>query len=338
MKFRRPKLAKDLKSYLKLHFLIPGAVLIISLLFEAAVYLQPQTVNSLFADFTFELNPSVITQSIEEQIITPTPTEVPTPTPTVIPTATPKPTIPVIPKPSLPPVVSAPSSGYSKVTAHTGIGDFVADIISADLNSTKVIVDTASESDCSDNCPTLSLMDYVNRNGAYAGINGSFFCPADYPSCADKKNSFDTLVMNKNKTYFNSSNNVYSTVPAVIFSAGSARFVGQSLEWGRDTGVDSVIANYPMYLAGGNVVFGGSGDSKITSKGARTFVGAKGSTVYIGYVSNATGAEAAEALKALGLQEAIGLDQGGSTALVWGGRYIAGPGRGLPNAILFVRR
>jgi hypothetical protein len=51
----------------------------------------------------------------------------------------------------------------------------------------------------------------------YAGINGVFFCPSTYPSCAGKTNSFDTLLMNKNKTYFNGTNNIYSTVPAVLF-------------------------------------------------------------------------------------------------------------------------
>lgn len=66
--------------------------------------------------------------------------------------------------------------------------------MNTDLNSTKVIVDTASESDCSNDCPFLSLADYVARNGAYGGINGSYFCPAAYPSCAGKTNSFDTLM------------------------------------------------------------------------------------------------------------------------------------------------
>ncbi len=128
---------------------------------------------------------------------------------------------------------SPPGSGFSRQKVHTDIGDFVVDIVTADMNSTRVIVDTASTSDCHDNCPVLSLGDYVSRNGAFAGINGSYFCPASYPSCAGKTNSFDTLAMNKNKHYFNSDNNVYSTVPAVIFSGNSARFVGRSLEWGR---------------------------------------------------------------------------------------------------------
>lgn len=230
-----------------------------------------------------------------------------------------------------------PSSGYSRQRVKTEIGEYVADIVSADLGSTKVIVDTASDGDCSDNCPVLSLAGYVARSGAFAGINGSYFCPASYPSCAGKTNSFDTLLMNKNKTYLNSDNNVYSTVPVAVFGNGWARFMGRSLDWGRVTDVDGVIANQPLLLSGGNIAFGGDGDPKKGGKGSRSFIGNKGSTVYIGVVHNATVAEVAYALKALDLENALNLDSGGSTAL-WSGGYKAGPGRDIPNAILFVRR
>lgn len=230
-----------------------------------------------------------------------------------------------------------PSAGYKRQRVDTSIGQYLVDIVSADLNTTRVIVDTASTSDCRDNCPVLPLSDYVSRNGAFAGINGSYFCPASYPSCAGKTNSFDTLLMNKNKTYFNSDNNVYSNVPAVIFSGNTARFVSRSLEWGRDTGVDSVLANQPLLVMGGNVVFGGDGDPKKGSKGSRSFVAAKGNTAYIGVVHNVTVAEAAIVLKALGVENALNLDSGGSTAL-WSGGYKVGPGRNIPNVLLFVRK
>ena len=230
-----------------------------------------------------------------------------------------------------------PGSGYSRQSVSALGSTYVVDIVAADMSSTKIIVDTASASDCRDNCPVLSLGDYVSRNGAFAGINGSYFCPAEYPSCAGKTNSFDTLLMNKNKTYFNSDNNVYSNVPAVIFQSGSMRFVGQSLQWGRDTGVDSVLANQPLLVSGGNIAFTGNGDPKQGSKGSRSFVGNKGSTAYIGVVRNVTVAEMAEVLKALGLENALNLDSGGSTAL-WYGGYKAGPGRNIPNAILFIRK
>jgi cell division protein FtsL len=230
-----------------------------------------------------------------------------------------------------------PSGGFSVQRVSTENGDFTVYIVAADLNSTKVIVDTASDGDCGNNCPALSLSDYVSRSGAFAGINGTYFCPPEYPSCAGKTGSFDLLVMNKNKVYFNSDNNVYSTNPAVIFSGNSARFVGQALQWGRDTGVDAVLSNYPLLVSGGNVSYSGGGDPKFAPKGARTFIAAKGNMVYIGVIFNASMGEGAIVLKTLGMDNALNLDQGGSTAL-WSGGYKAGPGRNIPNAILFVHK
>jgi len=230
-----------------------------------------------------------------------------------------------------------PGSGYSRQTVSSEAGNFLVDIISADIGSTKVIVDTASGGDCGNNCPVLPLSDYVSRNGAYAGVNGSYFCPASYPSCAGKTNTFDTLLMNKDKIYFNSDNNVYSNNPAVIFSSGYIRFVGAASQWGRDTGIDSMISNYPLLVSEGNVVFGGDDDPKKGSKGNRSFVANKGNTIYIGVVRSATVAESARVMKALGMDNALNLDNGGSTAL-WSGNYKVGPGRNLPNAILFVSK
>lgn len=230
-----------------------------------------------------------------------------------------------------------PGNGYSFQAVKIDSGTFNVSIVAADLNSTKVIVDTASDSDCSNNCPVMSLADYATRSGAYAGINGPFFCPAEYPNCVGKTNSFDTLLMNKNKHYFNSDNNKYSTVPLVYFTGNTMGIRGQSLEWGRDTGVDSVLANFPLYLSGGNVVFGGSGDAKLNNTGPRTFVANKGNFAYIGIVYAATSDQAAKVLKALGFENALGLDQGGSTAL-WFNGYKAGPGRNIPSALLFVRK
>lgn len=231
----------------------------------------------------------------------------------------------------------APTTGFQQQKVETSAGQIVVSLVAGDLSSTKVIVDTASDSDCKNDCPVLSLGDYAARNGAFAGINGSYFCPASYPTCSDKKNSFDLLLMNKNKTYFNSDNNVYSTNPAVIFQGGSVRFVGAASQWGRDTGIDSMLSNYPLLISGGTVLFGGDGDPKKGSKGNRSFVANKGSTVYIGVVHGATVAEAAIALKALGMDNAMNLDSGGSTAL-WANGYKVGPGRAIPNAILFVRK
>lgn len=245
----------------------------------------------------------------------------------------------VVPIPTnVPQINEAPGSGYRQQAVATDYGNFLVDVVAADLNSTRVIVDTASNGDCRDACPVDALANYVSRSGGFAGINGPYFCPAEYPSCAGKTNSFDTLLMNKNKVYFNSENNVYSNVPAVIFSGSSARFVGASSQWGRDTGPDSVIASQPMVLSGGSVSFGGDGDPKKGSRGSRSFIGTKDSTVYIGVVRGATVAEVGHVLKAMGLQNALNLDSGGSTALYANSRYVAGPGRNTPFGIVLVRK
>lgn len=232
----------------------------------------------------------------------------------------------------------APSSGYSRQGVEVDGQTFVVDILAASLESTKVVVETASESDCSNDCPVSSLSDYVSRSGGFAGINGPYFCPAEYPSCSGKTNSFDTLLMNKNKYYFNSANNVYSSVPALIFSGSSARLVGKSAEWGRDTGVDSVIASQPLLISGGEIRYGNDDDSKRTARGNRSFIAYKGNTVYIGVVRNASVAQVARVLKSLGIEGALNLDSGGSTAFLVNGKYVAGPGRQTPFGIVLVRK
>jgi len=302
---------------------------------------------------TIKNNPQLranLPESLTNLIISPTPTQTPTPsatpTPTVTPTNTPAPTrtpsptplySPTPKPPSLPVSNTPPGAGYSRQSVQSDAGTFTVSVVAADLGSTRVIVDTASESDCGNNCPVMSLASYVGRRGAYAGVNGSYFCPASYPSCAGKTNTFDMLVMNVNKYYFNSAGNQYSTLPAVIFGSGYIRFVGQTLEWGRDTGIDSMLANYPMLVQGGNIAYAGSGDAKLTSRGNRSFVANRGNTVYIGVVHNVTVDESAKTLKAMGMDNALNLDDGGSTALYHGG-YKLGPGRDLPNVILFVAK
>jgi hypothetical protein len=240
--------------------------------------------------------------------------------------------------PQLPQNNTPPNSGYSRQLVNVeGLGSYTVSLVAADLSSTKVIVDTASDSDCLNNCPVYPLATYVSRTGAYAGINGSYFCPASYPSCSEKTNSFDLLLMNYKKRYFNSENNVYSTNPAVVFGDNYVRFVRAASEWGRDTSPNGVLSNYPLLIFNSQIVFDGDGDPKKGSKGGRSFVASKENKIYIGVVHNATVAESAKVLKTLGMENALNLDDGGSTAL-WYGGYKVGPGRDLPNVILFVKK
>lgn len=229
-----------------------------------------------------------------------------------------------------------PGSGYARQVVSTDRGQFTVAMVVADEASTSVIVDTAAEADCKDNCPALPLSDYVARNGGFAGINGSYFCPPDYARCQGKINSYDTLVMNgRTKTVFNQGNNVYSTVPLVVAYGGKLSFYRRTLEWGPDSASTGAIANHPLLVSGGsNVVNEGALEAyQRDNKATRGFIGIRGGQIIIGHVLAATVGEAATVLQSLGLDQAINLDGGGSTAL-WSGGYKLGPGRALPSAII----
>ncbi len=238
---------------------------------------------------------------------------------------------------NVPEKTDPPTSGFSRQKVTVDGNSYLVDIIAADMGSTKVIVDTASDGTCGNNCPVLPLATYVSRSGAYAGVNGSYFCPSTYPSCAGKTNSFDLLVMNKNKVYFNSDNNVYSTNPGVIFGSGYIRFVSAVREWGRDTSIDGMLSNFPLLVFNKQINFGGDSDAKQSARSNRGFVANQGNKVFIGVVHGVTTAQSAQVLHAMNMDNALNLDDGGSIAL-WSGGYKDGPGRDIPNAILFVRK
>jgi len=231
------------------------------------------------------------------------------------------------------PVVSneLPGSGYSRQRVSTERGEFTVAMVIAP--GARVVIETASESDCSDNCPTKTLAEHIASSGGFAGINGSYFCPPDYAQCQGRVNSFDTLAVNgRTKAVLNRANNVYSTVPLVAAYGSTLSFYDQTVQWGVDTSSTGALANHPRLLRDGSVVASDGG-----SKGTRGFIGVKDGAIVIGHVFSATLFEAAETLKTLGLQNALNLDGGGSSALWYEGAYKVGPGRSLPTAVVLVR-
>lgn len=168
--------------------------------YSGVVHLFPLIIIALLLTSAVAIGPQKILEKIRPTPIpTPTPSEMPTPT--SIPTSAPTPTITSSPKPSVTPtptpvatakptsapVSGPPSSGYSRITVATEKGNFIASVISIDLNGARMITDTTSDNDCGNDCPLLPLGDFVSRNGGFAGVNGTYFCPATYPECESKK-------------------------------------------------------------------------------------------------------------------------------------------------------
>lgn len=224
-----------------------------------------------------------------------------------------------------------PESGYARVAVTTDRGVFTVSAVVAP--GARVVVETAGEGDCADNCPTLPLAQHIANSGGFAGINGSYFCPPDYAQCQGKTNSFDTLAVNgRTKAVINRANNVYSVVPLLAAYGGTLSFYDRTVDWGVDTGSSGAIANYPRLVRGGSAANG-----EENGKGTRGFIGVKNGAVVIGHVFGASFGDAAAALASLGLQEALNLDGGGSSALWYEGSYRVGPGRNLPTAVVLAR-
>ncbi|MEK7497761.1 MAG: phosphodiester glycosidase family protein [Patescibacteria group bacterium] len=232
-------------------------------------------------------------------------------------------------------------AGYSKGYVKTEKGDYLLSCMGAKVGTFRTVTDSASDSDCKDNCPVLPLADYAKRNNGFAAINGMYFCPADYASCAGKTNTFDTLFFNsRTKNYMNSSNNVYSSIPFFVVNGdGSPRFIGQSSQWGRDTGIQAGTAGNPMLIQGGNIaaVEGNLDEKQRTVKSNRGAIVQKGDTLYLCITGGATVLDSALVYKTLAVDNAINIDGGGSSALWINGSYVYGPGRQIPTAIIFAR-
>ncbi|KKU45474.1 MAG: Copper amine oxidase domain protein [Microgenomates group bacterium GW2011_GWC2_46_7] len=224
-----------------------------------------------------------------------------------------------------------PASGYTRQKVASNRGEFVVSAVVAP--GAKAIIETLDDPQCVGNCEARTLSEHIAKSGGFAGINGSYFCPPDYAQCQGKTNSFDTLAVNgRNKLVFNRDNNVYSTIPLVAAYNTSLSFYDQSVQWGVDTSGGGAIANFPRLLRDGV-----EATSEENGKGTRGFVGMKDGAIVIGHIFAASYADAAATLRALGLQNALNLDGGGSSALWFEGSYKVGPGRVLPTAIVLVR-
>lgn len=230
-----------------------------------------------------------------------------------------------------------PYSKYERKTIETSRGSFSVDVLTINLGnpSLRIITDTANDDDCYDNCPTKSLMAYVQQHNGFAAIHGTYFCPPDYAQCAGKVASFDFPVYNTRLGKFiNSSKLFWSNRAMVAFDAANKAYFFREANSFGGINVKAAIVNYPALLSAGQIVVN---EGAYTQKGTRGAIGFKGHLLYLVIARNASIADMAYVMQALGAENAMNLDGGGSSAMVYNGAYKVGPGRNLPNAIIFAQ-
>jgi len=259
----------------------------------------------------------------------PPPAPSPSPTPTTV-------TVPTTES------INSYSKWQRKSVATSNRGTFTTDIITINLKNPKlrIFTDTISNTECTNNCPVKSLSSFVSSVGGFAGIHGTYFCPPDYTSCSGKTNTFLSPVYDTIAGRWVNQNALNWTDYALIAfnTSNTAFFYPQVKSFGGFSGLRAAIGSYPGLLHNGNVIVGQYStvdDKQKTVKGYRGGIGFTGSTLYLVIARSATVPDLAYVMRALGIKEALNLDGGGSSALIYNGRYKVGPGRSLPNAIMF---
>lgn len=261
-----------------------------------------------------------------------------------------------------PPTVT-PVSGlaYTIPRIVTNRGTFITDILTFDPASSglKFTMDTANTKNCATNCPSYSLNTYITRRNGIAGMHGAYACPPDYASCAGQINFYYAPIYNSYlNVMINSERIRYTTEPLVAVDTSNRfffyrqantftsyqdflnGFAADSLAAGGTGILQAAISNHPaLVINGENVVSQFKLDTKqATVKSYRGVLAWKGSTVYLVVVHDATVTDAAAVMAALGVDNALNLDGGGSTALYVNGRYQLGPGRNLTNVIVIKKQ
>lgn len=241
---------------------------------------------------------------------------------------------------------------YMKKTVKTSRGDFAIDLLIADLSNPKVkiLTDTAENYDCKDNCKTKPLKDYVIANQAIAGMNGTYFCPKDYPHCAGEDGSYFWMLYNsRTKNLINLYKNQFNSGPLIVFNnennwvfyRHTKDFTGVApFEFQYDTKIQAAISSGPLLVYKSEKVLDEATlDTKQrTVKSFRGGIGLKGTKVYMVLARGATVGDLAVIMKAMNMEYAINSDGGGSSAMYYNGQYKIGPGRNIPNAIVVAER
>ena len=237
--------------------------------------------------------------------------------------------------------------------------DFKIDIVKISLDNPKlkIMTDTASSVDCPKICPAKSVASYALANKAFAAINATYF-----DTSAAKKNYYFFPVYNSiakrminqkqlkywttgplfafdedNSFYFFKDSREFSK--AVTFDAAG----GATIKAGfRSKKLQAAIGNKPRLIQEkSNYLIEWEMDEKqMLSKSLQNSLayvahtGSKGE-LWLVSVRNATVPEMAEVLMNLKVDYALNLDGGSSTAVIYKDELMLGPGRDVPNAILF---
>ncbi len=241
-------------------------------------------------------------------------------------------------------------SNYEHKVISTTDGDFKIDVVEIDLENPnlKIITDTGDDYNCKDNCIARGLEEYVFEHEAFVAFNGSYFCA--YDNCGGKNYYFFPVFNSTEKKMINEDQLKYWTTGPIIafdtfnkfyFFKDSRDFENvEAFEKKYKVKLQAAIGNKPGLIENGkNILIDFELDEKQKNvKGVRNAIGYKNNKLYLAVVYNATVPNLANVMKALNMEYAMNTDGGYSSALYYNDEFIVGPGRDIPNVILFIEK
>ncbi len=236
-------------------------------------------------------------------------------------------------------------SSYQRRVVISSLGSFTVDIISIDLRNPKLKIKTlaAADANCASNCPAKSVGSFYAKAHGFAAINGTYFDT----SVAKRNYYFFPVYDSLKKIFINADQLKYPTTgPIMAFDTNNKFYYFKdsrdfkSIEYFEQTTsarLQAAIGNKPRLIEQTfNYLIEWEVDEKqMTVKTLRNAIGYANNMMYLVVAHNATVPDLGEIMVALGSEYAINLDGGGSAALIYDGEYIVGPGRYVPNAIVF---
>lgn len=240
---------------------------------------------------------------------------------------------------------------FSESVITTELGTFTVKLLTSDLSlpGLRILTLGANSDTCIDACATLSVGQFASLYGGIAALNGGYFCPGNTTACEDTRDSYyGPLYHSISGIVINDDQLPTSPYPMLVFDTNNiAYYFSQASQFGSvqqfqttyGVTVQAGIANWPVLIERGvNVIASQFLDSgQKNTKTTRVAFGVKGKTAYFFVVSKATVTDLASVVATYGLDYALNLDGGSSTALWQYGTYKVGPGRTVPNALVISR-
>jgi len=223
---------------------------------------------------------------------------------------------------------------------------YYTDVLEIDLrdNKMEILTVSAENKNCVQNCVAKSLADYVKDTNSFAGINGTYFCSSR--DCVQNYfyfpvyNTIENSFINEEKMQW------WTTGPLMVFDTtnnfyyfkDNRNFLSVSnFEKTYNVKIQAAIGNIPRLVEGGkNIAVSWDMDFKQKNiKTTRNSIGFNNGKILLVSAHSASVMDLANIMVELGAEYALNLDGGGSSAIYYKKGYLFGPGRNIPNAILF---